>query len=322
MLSLIVPIFRNQENLARLLPELEALAGRLPCELEVVFVVDGSPDASFRILQETLPSWPVRAQLIELSRNFGSFPAITAGLQKASGEYFAILAADLQEPPELIVEFHRLMQNGEADIVFGARAGRSDPWLSRFLSRSFWALYRRLIASGMPPGGVDVFGCTRQVRDELVDLKEANTNLVALLFWIGFRQRFVPYERRARVEGRSAWSYGRKLRYAVDSIFGFTDLPIRVLLALGCAGVGAAVLAAAGVSIARMAGAIRVLGYTPLLLAIVFFGGLTAMGLGIIGQYLWLSLQNSRRRPNFIVKSTDRFVQDRAPGNPGKDPAP
>ena len=316
MLSLVVPIYKNEENLPRLLRELEALAARIG-DLEVVFVIDGSPDGSLRFLQERLPAWPVRAQLVDLSRNFGSFAAVAAGLRSADGDQLAVLAADLQEPPELIVEFHRILAAGEADVVFGLRTARSDPWWSRLLSTFFWGLYRRFVVRDMPKGGIDVFGCTRQVRDRLVDLREVHTNLVALLLWLGFRRRFVPYERRARLEGRSAWTLGRKLRYALDSVFNFTDLPVRALLFLGTAGVIFAIVAGVTVLVMWSIGRIPVLGYTPLMLVITFFGGLTALGLGIIGQYVWLSLQNSRQRPNFIVKSVQRFD---AAGAPRREP--
>jgi glycosyltransferase involved in cell wall biosynthesis len=307
MLSLVIPIYKNAENLPRLFAELEAFAGRFASALEIVFVVDGSPDGSLRILQERLPSWGLRTQLVELSRNFGSFAAIAAGLEAGRGEYFAVISADLQEPLELVAEFHRRMTAGEADVVFGHRTSRADPRLSHVMSESFWRLYRRYVVPDMPKGGVDMFGCTRQVRDRVVGMREVNTNLIALLFWLGFRRAFVPYERRARLEGRSAWTFGRKLRYALDSVFAFTDLPIRALLFLGAAGTGLAIAAGVTVFIGWLAGRVPVLGYTPLMLVITFFGGLTALGLGITGQYLWLTLQNARARPNFVVKSATTF---------------
>jgi len=313
MLSLVVPVYKNEDNLPRLLRELDAFARRLDDDLEVVFVVDGSPDASLRLLQERLPAWPVRTQLIELSRNFGSFAAMAAGLRKAEGEYMAVLAADLQEPPELMLEFHRVLKSGEADVVLGHRTGRADPWWSRVLSSSFWSLYRRFVVGDMPRGGIDVFGCTRQVRDHLVQLKEVHTNLIALVLWLGFRRRFVPYERRARQEGRSAWTIGRKFRYALDSVFSFTDLPVRALLFLGAVGITFAIVAGVTVLVMWSFGRVPVLGYTPLMLVITFFGGLTALGMGIIGQYVWLSLQNSRDRPNFIIKSARSFERRSEP---------
>ena len=307
MLSLVIPVYKNEENLPRLFRELESFAVTFPSPLEIVFVVDGSPDASLRILQERLPSWGLRTQLVELSRNFGSFAAIAAGLERACGEYLAVISADLQEPLTLVAEFHRRMAAGEADIVFGHRTSRADPGLSHVMSESFWRVYRRYVLPEMPKGGVDMFGCTRQVRDHVVAMREVNTNLIALLFWLGFRRAFVPYERRARLEGRSAWTFGRKLRYALDSVFAFTDLPIRALLLLGAAGTTLAIVAGVTVFAGWLAGRIPVLGYTPLMLVMAFFGGLTALGLGITGQYLWLTLQNARARPNFVVKAASSF---------------
>ena len=307
MLSLVIPVYNNEENLPRLFAELERVAAALTTDLEVVFVVDGSPDGSLGALQARLPRWCLRTQLIELSRNFGSFAAMTAGLRAATGEFVAVLAADLQEPPELLLEFHRILSSGDADVVLGQRTGRADPWTTRLLSNTFWGLYRRFVVRDMPPGGVDVFACTRQVRDHIIELREVHTNLPALVLWLGFRRVFVPYERRARQEGESAWTFGRKVRYAIDSVFSFTDLPIRALLLLGATGMMLAV--SAGVTVLAMwsLSRIPVLGYTPLMLVITFFGGLTALGLGIIGQYLWLSLQNARRRPNFVVRTNQSF---------------
>jgi glycosyltransferase involved in cell wall biosynthesis len=311
MLSLVIPVYNNEDNLPRLFAELEYFGARFTDDLEVVFVVDGATDASLERLQERLPEWPVASQLVELSRNFGSFAAITAGLQQARGEYLAVMAADLQEPPELVQEFHRILKTGDADVVIGYRTRRRDPWWSRVLSESFWALYRHLVVREMPKGGVDVFGCTRQVRDHLLTLQEVNTNLIALVLWLGFRRAFVPYERRPRLAGRSGWTLGRRLRYALDSVFSFTDLPIRALLVLGLFGTAFAGVAGATVFIMWALGRVPVLGYTPLMLAVMFFGGLTALGLGIVGQYQWLSLQNARNRPNFVIKSARCFEHQR-----------
>jgi len=315
MLSLVIPIYNNEDNLPRLFRELEQFAERLGDRLEIVFVVDGAPDNSLQILAARLPGWRLRTQLVELSRNFGSFAAIAAGLRAAAGDCIAVIAADLQEPPELVLEFHRLLRSDEADVVFGCRTGRADPWPSRLLSVAFWSVYRRLVTREMPKGGIDVFGCTRQVRDRLLELHEVHTNLVALVLWLGFRRAFVPYERRPRVEGRSGWTAAGKLRYALDSVFSFTDLPIRALLILGALGTASALVASATVFVAWWMGAVPVLGYTPLMLVISFFGGLTALGLGIVGQYAWLALQNARNRPAYVVKTARTFegAPDRQP---------
>jgi polyisoprenyl-phosphate glycosyltransferase len=313
--SLVIPVYRNEANLDRLLPAIAGLAGRITTGLEVVFVVDGSPDRSLEILRQRLPTLNIQTQLLSLSRNFGSFSAIAAGLEHARGEGFAVMAADLQEPPELVAQFFAVLASGEADIVFGVRSRRSDPWLSSVASNIFWRLYRRFVIPDMPRGGVDTFGCSRVVRDRLVQFREINTNLIALLLWLGYRRKYLLYERQARIEGKSAWTVRKKMRYAFDSIFNFTDLPIHVLL---YGGVAAFVLACAGtavVIVARLTGAITVPGYTPIVLMIMFFGALTSLGFGIVGQYLWLALQNTRRRPNFIVQSIEQIGDAGAGGS-------
>jgi polyisoprenyl-phosphate glycosyltransferase len=308
-LSLIVPIYKNEPNLEQLLTEVGKLNQRIGGPMEVVFVVDGSPDRCQDVLRRRLPSEPFPSRLICLSRNFGSFSAIAAGLEAGSGDYFAVLAADLQEPPELIAQFYDVLSHGQADIVFGCRARRSDPWLSELFSRLFWSIYGAFIVAGMPKGGIDVFGCTRQVRDRLLDCPEADTNLIALLFWLGFRRQFVAYDRQARRAGESGWTFRKKIRYAFDSIFNFTDLPIRLLLTVGALGIGVGTVFAVVLIVSKLTGRIPVPGYSAIVLAIIFFGSLTSLGLGIIGQYLWLTLQNARRRPKYIVASAERFLE-------------
>jgi polyisoprenyl-phosphate glycosyltransferase len=308
VLSLVIPVYKNEENLDRLLAALEDLNRSFGAdELEIIFVIDGSPDRCLEILRERLPAAPMRSRLISLSRNFGSFAAITAGLRAGTGDYFAVAAADLQEPPELVIQFRDILRRDEADIVFGCRARRADPWLSEFAANLFWHVYRLFVVRNMPKGGIDVFGCTRQVRDRLVEFKESSTNLIALLFWLGFRRRFVTYDRQPRKEGQSAWTLSKKLRYCLDSIFSFTDLPVRLLLFAGVAGVALSVVGSTVVLAAKILGNIPVPGYTPIVLAILFFGGFTSLGFGITGQYLWLTLQNSRNRPGFVVESNQEY---------------
>jgi hypothetical protein len=158
-----------------------------------------------------------------------------------------------------------------------------------------------------------VFGCTRQVRDCVLRCPESNTSLIALLFWVVFRRHFATYERRARREGKSAWTFRKKLKYSLDSIFNFTDLPIQLLLWVGAVGIAVAVLFATVLIIFKLSGKIAVPGYSAIVLTIVFFGALASLGLGIVGQYLWLTLQNARRRPNYIVASAQHYLETRGP---------
>src|SRR5947209_15155266 len=165
MFTVVIPVYKNAMNIGALLQALGAIREQLDDSLEVVFVVDGSPDDSYEILRKALPSTQFRSNLLCLSRNFGAFSAIAAGLQAGSGDNFGVLAADLQEPPELILDFARILSSDTADVVFGCRAGRTDPWPSEIASSLFWRIYRRFVVREMPAGGVDVFACTRRVRD-------------------------------------------------------------------------------------------------------------------------------------------------------------
>lgn len=305
--SLIVPLYRSEPNLPRLLSEIRRLAAEAPGPMELILVNDGSPDRCAEILAEELPRMDFPVRLVHLSRNFGAFPAIAAGMAHARGDFLAVLAADLQEPPELALEFWRRMQAGDADVVFGVRTQRADPWLSSLASNLFWAIYRRWVNPEIPAGGVDVFGCTKRVRDHVCRLNDAQTNLIALLFWVGFRRAFVPYQRLPRKEGRSAWTFAKKLRYSLNSIFSFTDLPLLVLQTAGIIGVLAALAGGAVVLAARIFGRIAVPGYTPIVLSIFFFGGLTIFAIGILGQYVWLALRKSQDRPDYIIDRICEF---------------
>jgi glycosyltransferase involved in cell wall biosynthesis len=302
MLSLVIPVYLNEESIDDLLSALTGLHRDI--DLEVVFVVDGSPDRSFALLSAKLPEQPFRAQLIRHSRNFGSFAAIRTGLVAASGDHFAVMAADLQEPVSLIKDFSARLRSGDVDVVIGQRTERADNSVS---SRIFWWLYRRLIQRDIPEGGVDVFGCNQVFRRFLIALEEANSSLVGLLFWLGFRREAVPYQRLARAKGKSAWTLKKKLRYLNDSIYAFSDLPVRVLFAVGLTAIAGAALSALVALVGKLTGYIDVRGYTTLILTVVFFGGLNSLGLGILGGYLWRTFENTKRRPLSVVQSQQVF---------------
>ena len=267
--------------------------------------MDGSPDESFLWLRETLPRSGLDSKLILLARNFGSFAAITAGLAEANGQYFAVMAADLQDPPEIAARFFDMLSAGDVDVVVGTREARGDPWLSRVAAEVFWRLYRFLIQPGIPAGGVDLFGCNRAFRDQLMRLREANTSLIGLLFWLGFRRKSILYSRSKRPYGRSAWTLRRKLKYLSDSVFAFSDLPVRLLFYAGLIGLMLAFGLALLVVIGRIMGLIEVPGYSATVLIILFFGALNTFGLGIVGAYAWRAYENTKQRPGYVVLSSE-----------------
>ena len=301
-----VPIYKNADGITALLEALDSLNLHTG-QFEVVFVVDGSPDDSFDRLKCGLNGCSFEWQLVELSRNFGSFTAIRQGLGCAQGRYFAVMAADLQEPPELLVQFFELLKADRADVVVGVRSGRDDPALTSWTSQVFWRVYRLLVMKEIPVGGVDVFGCNLLFRDALLSLHEKNSFLIGQLFWVGFRRAEVGYRRRARQTGRSAWTLWRRLDYMFDAVFAFSDLPIKLLMFIGVFGILLALGVAASVGIAWMLGWIAVKGYAPIMLSIAFFGSLLTLGQGILGYYIWRIAEDTKQRPSgFVLRHLKR----------------
>ncbi|HEX3693106.1 MAG TPA: glycosyltransferase family 2 protein [Solirubrobacteraceae bacterium] len=305
--SVVVPVYRNQESLPDLLVRLEDLNAELDGGLEAVFVIDGSPDQSGAVLRELLRDSPLRSQLVWHSRNFGAFAAVRTGLSTASGGFIAVTAADLQEPLDLLRSFYEKLSTGQYDVALGVRRSRNDPWASTLGARWFWRIYCRWVQPQMPRGGVDTFACTRVVRDALLALPEANSSLIGLLVWLGFRRVEVPYDRDARAHGRSAWTLRKKARYLFDSVYSFTDLPINLLLAVGVSGVLLSTIGAAVVSLAWLFVGIRVAGYTPLMLAILLMGCSILSGLGLVGSYVWRTYENSKHRPDAVAMLVETF---------------
>lgn len=301
--SVVVPVYRNEASLPRVVERLIELASKLDGELEAVFVIDGSPDASLDAITQLLEDGRLRAQVLELSRNFGSFSAIRAGMRVGRGDFLAVMAADLQEPVEVVATFFELLEADECDIAFGARASRED---NSFSSRAFWWLYRKFVNPEIPKGGVDIFGCTRVVAQRIVSFPETHTSLIGLLFWVGFRRAFVPYDRVAS-DGTSGWTTGRRLRYLFDSVYAFTDLPIILLQVVGVVGLVGSVVGGTIVLGAWMLGAIDQPGYTPLMIVILASASAILIGLGVVGSYVWRGYENGKARPLEIVASHQTF---------------
>lgn len=310
-LSVVIPVYRNEGSIPSLIAALSDVAHKarqdFDCAVEVVFVVDGSPDNSYAVLAQSLPAAPFSSQLLLHSRNFGSFAAIRTGLQAATGQYFGVIAADLQEPPELVLQFLERLIPGDCDVVVGCRENREDPLLTRLASDVFWKLYKKFIIHDIPEKGVDVFGCNRTFRDKLLSLEEANSSLVGLIFWLGFRRAEVSYDRRLRQHGKSAWTLKKKVNYLLDSVFSFTDLPIRLLSLFGLLGIIASVMLGAVVILAKFLGGIPVPGYAATVLTVIFFGALNSLGFGIIGAYAWRAYENTKGRPLSVVMLEQKF---------------
>ena len=311
--SIVVPVYRNAENIPSLLECLTNIQADTSFSTEVVFVVDGSPDQSGTLLSSGLSKSTLRARIIYLSRNFGSFNAILAGLEVSRGRATGVIAADLQEPPELLIAFATELHAGNCDVCVGRRSSRQDDRSTTLVSNCFWWLYRSFIQPEMPSGGCDVFGCSRKVRDVLLSLEEANSSLISQLIWLGFRRKEIPYTRRRRKVGKSGWTLKRKWQYMRNAVYSFTDLPIRMLTSIGAIGTATVVIAAIVVLSASLTGSIKVPGYAPIMLAVLFIGSLNLLALGVVGNYVWRTYENSKGRPRYIIADSTQFPPDEDP---------
>lgn len=307
--SVIVPVFRNRDSLAELVGLLAEFAASKGSGLEVVFVVDGSPDDSLEVLRSLLTTGILESQILVLSRNFGSFSAIRAGLGVARGNFMGVMAADLQEPVEVVAGFFDLLESDQCDIAMGVRMGRDDPAVSSLGSLAYWWFYRRFINPEIPPGGVDVFGCTRGIARIIAGFPEQHTSLVGLLYWIGYRRSYVRYHRHARRFGSSGWTLRKKLRYLLDSVYAFTDLPIILLQLIGIVGLIGSTIFAIVVFVAWLTGSIQQPGYTPLMITLLASTSAILIGLGVVGSYVWRGYENGKNRPMQLIASHEVYTR-------------
>jgi dolichol-phosphate mannosyltransferase len=316
LVSIISPIYHNAPSLPDLLEAFQALAERNPQdEFEFIFVEDGSQDNSYEVLVALAQGEP-RMHVVKLSRNFGSIPAIQAGMAQARGDAIAAIAADLQDPPELI---HDLLANWRdgAKVVIAARSSRDDPFFTSILADTFYRLFRRFAIRTMPPRGFDFFLVDRQVCDLINGIEETNAYLMGLILWTGFNPVVVHYERRQRPAryGRSMWTFLRRVKYFVDAFVAFSYVPVRAASFLGITTSVLGLIYAALIVILRLAYDIKIEGWSSLMVVLLFVSGVQMLMLGVLGEYLWRNLEETRRRPRFVV---DRIVNGSRHKSPAK----
>ena len=299
-LSVVVPVYHNQETLQELHTRLTATcAAIVPDAYELIFVNDGSGDRSWELLHHIASTDPhVRA--ISLSRNFGSQAAILAGLAHATGARVAMIAADLQEPPELISDLYKACDAG-AEIALASRSTRGDPWTTKQFARIFYALLRRFALPEMPVGGFDCFVASRRVGQMLLDHARPNVYLPGELLWLGFPRIVVPYDRLARPAGTSMWTFWKKFRFLIDSFVAFSYAPIRITSSLGLLFAIAGFLYAIVILSLRITSGFPVEGWASLAVIVLILGGVQLIVLGTLGESVWRTLDTGRNRPLYIV---------------------
>ncbi len=304
LISIVVPVFNNASSLPDLLERFQALAARNATDqFEFIFVEDGSVDNSFSVLQSLLQK-DSRIQVVKLSRNFGSNAALLAGLGHTRGDAVAAIAADLQDPPELINDMLLDWRQGHK-VVLAARQSRDDEFLTTFLADTFYSLFRRFAIKTMPEHGFDFFLIDRQVCDLINQIQENNAYLMGLILWLGFSPKVIYYHRQAREKryGQSMWTAAKKIKYFLDSFVAFSYFPVRAASVIGIVLSAAGLVYAAIVIALRLATSMQPEGWASLMIVVLIVSGVQMLMIGILGEYLWRNLDETRRRPRFIVES-------------------
>ena len=299
-ISVVVPVYFNAGSLPRLAERLRAVAGAADYDLEVLFVDDGSGDASWEGILRICREWPA-ARGVRLTRNFGSQMAIAAGLAEATGAAAAVLSADLQEPPELLPDMVAAWRRG-ATAVLAVRRSRPEGLATRAAADFYYRTLKRLAFAEMPEGGFDCFLIGRPAIDFLVEAREVHTTLPGLLLWAGFPTALVPYDRVAREDGESRWTFAKKLKYFLDAVIAFSYAPLRWMAVGGAALAALAFAYAVFLVVYKLVHGQPMQGWTSLMVAIAFFSGVQLLSLGILGEYLWRTLDAARARKGYLVR--------------------
>ena len=310
--TVVVPIYKSQDHIPKLFEYIQQI-GDAVGEVEIVFVIDGTPDNSEQSIFLEAKKYAFKIKVVRLSRNFGVGPALHAALNHVETSSLVIIGADLQEPVEMYIDFFRRLESGEADVFLGERLSRDDPFSMRFFSAIFWWVNRKFINSDTPKGGFDGVGLSAKASKTLTELPELNTSFTSQLQWIGYKQVFVPFHRVRRQSGKSSWTYKRKVKLFADSVYGFTGAPIAILTILGVVSTALMVFVLFATLFASIMGWMVVPGYATIVILSALGHSVTIMGLGILGGYVHRSFENTKGRPRFVIEKVYEIEQSESP---------
>lgn len=302
IISVVVPVYFNAGSLPILFQRLQAvertLQERHQVSLQLIFVNDGSRDQSQQALMAIKAERP-EVTVVRLSRNFGAVHASRTGFGFVRGDAFIIIAADLQDPPELLLEMVPRWLAGRK-FVIAVRASREDPWISRAYSWLYYRALRFLVVPGYPEGGFDIALMDRTMLEPMRNCsKNAFTPLLA--YWLGHEPDVVTYHRPKREHGKSGWTFSKKVKAFLDVMLGFSVTPIRLISAVGVAVAGLSFGYGVLVALGALLGNVAVSGFATLAVLITFLLGLIIIMLGIIGEYLWRIFDEVNRRPEAVI---------------------
>lgn len=301
-LSVITPAYNEDKNLPNLYALLKKSLQNTGMSWEWIIVDDHSSDETYKVADSIAKSDP-RIRVFRFSRNFGSHIAIRCGLKHAKGACAVALAADLQDPPEFISNLLESWRQG-AQIVWAVRQSRQgETLLTKICSRLYYYTMRKVVRlKEMPVSGADFFLIDRKVIDVFLKFEEGNTSIFSLLAWLGFKQTHLFYDKLARADGRSGWTFSKKIKLAIDSVVSHSYTPIRAFSALGLIIACCGFIYAGYILFNNIFGVSVVQGWASLMIVVLIIGGLQMVMLGILGEYLWRTLEQSRKRPTYLIE--------------------
>ncbi|MCE5314973.1 MAG: glycosyltransferase family 2 protein [Armatimonadota bacterium] len=307
--SFVIPIYNEEATLQELARRVADFIDTLDGQAEVIFVDDGSRDGSLDMMREIAEADP-RFKYVELSRNYGHQIAITAGMDFASGKAIIIMDADLQDPPEVVLEMIGKWKEGY-DIVYGVREEREgETWFKRTTATAFYRMLRKVTDLDVPVDVGDFRLVDRAALDAFRALREKNRYVRGLFSWIGFKQTGVKYKRAARFAGDTKYPLSKMLKLATDGVLSFSMFPLRIALNAGFWIAGLAFVGGIWAIVEKLIGAYVVPGWVSLLVAVAFLGGIQLIILGIMGEYIGRIYEEVKNRPLYIVKSSTTQRQE------------
>ena len=305
-ISIVVPMYNEQESLGILYKELNRVTDTLPeYEFEYLFVNDGSSDATLAEIRQ-LAEKDKRVRYVSFSRNFGKEAALYAGLKNATGDYVATMDADLQDPPALLPQMIAMIEAGDCDNVATRRVNRKgEPPIRSFFAKCFYKVMRHLSHIEIADGARDYRLMSRAMVDSIVSVSEYNRFSKGIFAWVGYETKWLDFENVERSAGETKWSFWKLVRYSFDGIINFSDTPIRISSYLGLLLTVLSFVAIIMEVIRALVFGDPVAGWPSLVCIITFIGGIQLFCMGIMGQYIAKTYMEVKRRPHYIVKETN-----------------
>ena len=317
LISVVVPCYNEEAALPLFLDALRKVGAELydefACNTELLFVDDGSRDATLSVLRDAART-ESNVRYLSFSRNFGKEAAMYAGLQHAKGDYVVIMDADLQHPPAMLRDMVSVLNGGGYDCAAARRVSRDgEPPLRSFFSRRFYRLMNRISDTEVVDGACDFRMMTRRMVDAILSLREYNRFSKGIFSWVGFRTKWLPFENQERVAGETKWSFWGLLVYAIQGIVGFSTVPLALVALLGILLCVAALLTVAYIIIKTLLFGDPVGGWPSMACMVMFMGGVQLFCMGILGEYLAKTYLEVKRRPVYVLSETDADADSRNP---------